>query len=125
MASSLVARVARQAASVARLSSSQPSTAQAMSLVLCRGLAGAASLSPPLSPSDLDPIVNRCSRCSDHVLGFKLFEALMYSPPRVNAWQDPMSPSKWKELSACHGSCKSPSVTLKTIQVDGRQEMTL
>ncbi|KAH7843375.1 hypothetical protein Vadar_015856 [Vaccinium darrowii] len=64
MASSLVARAARQAASVARLSSSQTSAAQATSLVQRRGLAGAA----------------------DH-----------HGPPRVNVWQDPLSPSKWKE----------------------------
>ncbi|XP_058209010.1 uncharacterized protein LOC131321963 isoform X1 [Rhododendron vialii] len=63
MASSLVARAARQAATVARLSSS-PSAAQATSLVQRRGLAGAA----------------------DH-----------HGPPKVNVWQDPLSPSKWKE----------------------------
>ncbi|KAI8558621.1 hypothetical protein RHMOL_Rhmol04G0110200 [Rhododendron molle] len=82
MASSLVARAARQAATVARLSSS-PSAARATSLVQRRGLAGAAGTSPPLSSPDLDATVNRCT---DH-----------HGPPKVNVWQDPLSPSKWKE----------------------------
>ncbi|KAA8523840.1 hypothetical protein F0562_010263 [Nyssa sinensis] len=57
---------ARQAASLARLSSpkSAATTGQAANLIHRRGLAGG----------------------GDH-----------HGPPKVNFWQDPMSPSKWKE----------------------------
>ncbi|OAY34114.1 uncharacterized protein LOC110629342 [Manihot esculenta] len=59
----LAAAVARQAATLSRLSSPKTS-AQAASLIHRRGLAGAA----------------------DH-----------HGPPKVNCWQDPMNPAKWKE----------------------------
>ncbi|KDO74196.1 hypothetical protein CISIN_1g034130mg [Citrus sinensis] len=58
---------ARQAANLARLSSSKSNSAsssQAASLIHRRGLAGG----------------------GDH-----------HGPPKVNFWEDPLSPSKWKE----------------------------
>ncbi|KAL9441304.1 hypothetical protein AB3S75_019895 [Citrus x aurantiifolia] len=58
---------ARQAAKLARLSSSKSTSAsssQAASLIHRRGLAGG----------------------GDH-----------HGPPKVNFWEDPLSPSKWKE----------------------------
>ncbi|XP_010095824.2 uncharacterized protein LOC21405002 [Morus notabilis] len=56
----IAASVARQAATLSRVSSPKTAT----NLIQRRGLAGAA----------------------DH-----------HGPPRVNFWEDPMSPSKWKE----------------------------
>ncbi|THF98494.1 hypothetical protein TEA_005989 [Camellia sinensis var. sinensis] len=100
MASSWASKAARQAAIVSRLSS-PTSSAQAVTLVQRRGLAGAA----------------------DH-----------HGPPRVNFWQDPMSPSKWKEehpkvlksgCGRCNGGggavavavCKDRSVTVAFVIV--------
>lgn len=98
---------ARQAAlALARISSSRPS-AQAGSLIHRRGLASAAgnqffyiylpytcSLCLHLTLLNPDLIYNVS------ILFFSLsnwFTADHHGPPKVNLWQDPMSPSKWKE----------------------------
>ncbi|MBA0814959.1 hypothetical protein Gohar_020748, partial [Gossypium harknessii] len=64
----LAAVAARRAATLART----PLPSQPASLIPRRGLAGAAG-------------------------SYKFSFADHHGPPKVNFWQDPMSPSKWKE----------------------------
>ncbi|KAK4576566.1 hypothetical protein RGQ29_027206 [Quercus rubra] len=74
---------ARHAVNLARLSSPKtPSTAQAASLIHRRGI----------SHSFLFAFFSPCL-----VAEKKKIKEYHHGPPKVNFWQDPLSPSKWKE----------------------------
>ncbi|KAI8557753.1 hypothetical protein RHMOL_Rhmol04G0034200 [Rhododendron molle] len=73
---------ARQASNLSRLSSpkSLVSGSQAANLIQRRGLAGGGGNPPLLS-----------------LMKIRVFNPYHHGPPRVNFWEDPLSPSKWKE----------------------------
>ncbi|PPR83377.1 hypothetical protein GOBAR_AA37341 [Gossypium barbadense] len=85
----LLAAAGRRATTLSR----SPALSQAASLIPRRGLAGAAAVSPVRRDESGGAFcINSFQQNDCLFLG-----SCHHGPPKVNCWQDPMNPSKWKE----------------------------